>query len=178
MSKKGNDTESMICFMPKLSQSFFVYRIQSKKKCFFFKKRVNGGLNKKWKEGFLTALDTAIKKGPIISIRNHANEMKVCEKTVRTASKQDLNPAHIPLDYAIWGILENKTNSIPHPDIGSINSAIEEEWNKMSEESILKTCKSFRRCNDTIIEKWWPYWVNLLFCIYLLILLFIFFNWN
>ena len=30
---------------------------------------------------------------------------------------------------------------------------IEEEWNKMSEEFILKACKSFRRRVDTIIEK-------------------------
>ena len=31
--------------------------------------------------------------------------------------------------------------------------AIEEEWNKMFEEFILKTCKSFRRRVDTIIER-------------------------
>ena len=36
--------------------------------------------------------------------------------------------------------------------------AIEEEWNKMSEEFIFKVCKTFQRCVDTIIEKkWWPY---------------------
>ena len=32
-------------------------------------------------------------------------------------------------------------------------TAIEDEWNKMSDEFILKTCKSFWRCVDTIIEK-------------------------
>ncbi len=32
-------------------------------------------------------------------------------------------------------------------------TAIEEEWNKMSEEFILKACKSFRRPGDRIIEK-------------------------
>ena len=37
--KKKNDKESMVCFMPKPSQSFFVYQIQSKEK--------NGGWNKK-----------------------------------------------------------------------------------------------------------------------------------
>ena len=30
---------------------------------------------------------------------------------------------------------------------------IKEEWNKMSEKFILKTCKSFRRHVDTIIKK-------------------------
>ena len=77
-------------------------------------------------------------------------------------------------------MLENKTNSISHPNIGSLKNAIEEEWNKMSEEFILKVCKSFRRHVDTIIEKkkWLSFWVNLLFCVYRLILLFIFINQN
>ena len=39
----------------------------------------------------------AIKKDPTTSIRKHANELKVHEKTVRTAIKQDLNPDHNPL---------------------------------------------------------------------------------
>ena len=43
-----------------------------------------------------------------------------------------------PFDYAIWGILENKTS---HSNIGSLKTAIEKEWNKMSEEFILKACK-------------------------------------
>ena len=37
--------------------------------------------------------------------------------------------------------------------IGSLKTAIDKEWNKMSEESILKACKLFRTCVDTIIEK-------------------------
>ena len=57
------------------------------------------------------------------------------------------------LDYAIWRILENKTNATSHPNIGSLKTAIEEEWNKMSKEFILKACKSFQRRVDTITEK-------------------------
>ena len=34
-----------------------------------------------------------------------------------------------------------------------MKTAIEEEWNKMSEELILKTYTLFRRCIDTIIKK-------------------------
>ena len=56
---------------------------------------------KKRKEGFLTALATAIKKDPTMSIREHANELKAHEKTVKTAIKQDLSPVLNPLDYAI-----------------------------------------------------------------------------
>ena len=88
-----------------------------------------------------------------MSVRKHANELKVHEKTLRTAIKQDLSPDRNPLDYAIWSILENKTNATSHPNIGSLKTPIEEEWNKMSEEFILNTCKSFQRCVDTIIEK-------------------------
>ncbi len=38
-----------------------------------------------------------------------------------------------------------KTNTTFHPNIGSLKTAIEEEWNKMSEEFILKACKSFQK---------------------------------
>ena len=73
---------------------------------------------------------------------------------MRTEIKQDLSPDHNPtLDYATWGVLENKTNATSHPSIGSLKIAIEEEWNKMSKEFLLKACKSFRRRVDTIIEK-------------------------
>ena len=42
--------------------------------------------------------------------------------------------------YAICGVLENKTNAISHLNIGLFKTTIEEAWNKMSEEFILKTC--------------------------------------
>ena len=93
----------------------------------------------------------AIKKDPTTSMRKHINELKVHKKTVRTAIKQDLSPDFNPLDYAIC-ILENKTNATSHPDIGLLKTA-NEEWNKMSEEFILKACKSIQRHVGTIIEK-------------------------
>ena len=64
-------------------------------------------------------------------------------------STPDLNP----LDYAIWGVLENKTNATSHSNIGSLMTAVGEELNRMSEEFILKSCKSFRRRVHAIIEK-------------------------
>ena len=69
--------------------------------------------------------------------------------TVWPASSPDLNP----LDYDVWCVLENKTNAISNPNIGSLKTAIEGEWNKMSEEFILKVCKSFQRRVGTRIEK-------------------------
>ena len=61
----------MICLTPKPSQSFFVYRIQSKEN--FFTEMGSVKLNKKQKESFLTVLVTAIKKEHTASIRKHAN---------------------------------------------------------------------------------------------------------
>ena len=110
-------------------------------------------MNKKQKEGFLTAPSTAIKKDTTTSLRKHANELKVYEKIVRTAIKQDLDPSFNLFDNAIWGVLENKTNT----NIGLLKTTIVEKWNKMSEEFILKACKLFQKCIDAIINKWQPF---------------------
>ena len=40
-------------------------------------------------KSFLTAVSTEVKKGPTTSIRKHANELEVHEKTVRAAITQD-----------------------------------------------------------------------------------------
>ena len=93
MSKKRNDKESMICLTLKPSQSLFAYHTHTKKKNLikksFLGKRRSEGLNRKWKDGFLTALTLAVKEDPTTSIRKHNNELKVHEKTVTTAIKQD-----------------------------------------------------------------------------------------
>ena len=46
--------------------------------------------------------------------------MKVREKTVRAEIKQYLSPDFNPLYYAIWDILENKTNATSHTSINSL----------------------------------------------------------
>ena len=63
------------------------------------KKGIEGWKNKQIKKGFLTGLARAIKKDPTTSTRTHANGLKVHEKPVRTAIKQDLSP---DFDYAIF----------------------------------------------------------------------------
>ena len=65
------------------------------------------------------------------------------------SSSLDFNP----LDYAAWGILENKTNATFHTSISSLKTIIELEWNNISDEFILKACKSFQSHGDKIIEK-------------------------
>ena len=48
---------------------------------------------------------------------------------------------------------KTKQKQVPIQSTGSLKTAIEEEWNKMSEEFILKACKSFQWHVDTRIEK-------------------------
>ena len=74
-------------------------------------------------------------------------------KIVRTEIKLELSLALYPIDYALSSVSENKTNATSHPNIGSFKTAIEEEWNKMSEEFILKPLISLHRRVDTIFEK-------------------------
>ena len=58
------------------------------------------------------------------SIKKHANELKVHEKTVKTTIKQELCTDFNLLDYTIWGVLENKTGTTSNPNIGSLKTAI------------------------------------------------------
>ena len=97
----------------------------------FFKENLIFKNQREWrieqKTNILTALATTLKKDPTTSIRKHTKELKVHEKTVRTAIKQDLSPDLNPLDYAIRSVLENKTNATAHPNIGSLKTVFEEE---------------------------------------------------
>ena len=68
-----------------------------------------------------------IKMDPTESMKKYANELKDLEKTLRTAINQDLSPDLNPVNYAIWRVLENKTNATSHPSIHSLKTAIEEE---------------------------------------------------
>ena len=70
-----------------------------------------------------------------------------------TAIREDLSPDLKPLDYSIWDVIKNITNAPSSPNIGSLKTVIGEEWNKISEEFILKACKSFRRPEHRIINK-------------------------
>ena len=56
------------------------------------------------------------------------NISEIIDVSLWFQSSPDLNA----LDYAICGVLENKTNATSHPNNGSLKTAIEEEWNKMS----------------------------------------------
>ena len=106
----------------------------------------------------------------LLNARTNLKKVEVIGVSLWPLSSPDIHPH----DCAIWGDLRKKnknkknkkqnkqkqtnkqkktTNATFHPNIGSLKTAIEEESNKMYEEFILKTCKSFRRCVDRIIEK-------------------------
>ena len=107
-------------FLPFTKQINFIFFTQNS----FLRKSGRGGLNKKWKEGFLTSLPTAIKKDPTRSRRKYANELNVNVKIVRTAIKEDFSPDLKPLDYAVCGVLKNKRNATSDLNIGSLTTPI------------------------------------------------------
>ena len=85
----------------------------------------------------------------MLNAETNQNISEMIGVSLWSPSSQNLN-SH---DYTEWGILENKINATFHQNIGSLKTSIEEEWNKMSEEFILKDCKLFQRHVATIIEK-------------------------
>ena len=93
------ETKPKFLCLPYSKQMIFIQKI-------FYRKCGRGGLNKKWIKSLLIALAPAIKKDPSNFNKKVSNELKVHERTVSRANKQDSNPDHNPLDYAIWGVLE------------------------------------------------------------------------
>ena len=63
------------------------------------------------------------------------------------SSSPDLNP----LDYAIWGVVEQATNKNPHPNVDSLKEAIKREWHKMSANFVIDSCLSFRKRVEAVI---------------------------
>ena len=89
----------------------------------------------------------------MISLTPKSSRKKKNSEIIEVPSWLPSSPDRKPLDYAIWRVLENQINATSHPNIGSLKSATEKEWNKMSEEFILKAYKSFRRRVVSIVRK-------------------------
>ena len=62
-------------------------------------------------------------------------------------SSPDLNP----LDFAVWGVLEQATNKTSHHNLESLKAAIKTEWANMSDRFVVDSCKSFRRRIEAVI---------------------------
>ena len=94
-SEQEKKKTKKLWFAKRLNQAKFFLSIIYKAIFFFlaeeelFKEKGSGRLNKNRKNGFLTALTTVIKNDPTTSLRKCANELKVHEKTARTAIKQN-----------------------------------------------------------------------------------------
>ena len=92
------------------------------------------------------------KRQRIYDLLNAKTKAKKISKIIWVSLWPTSSPDHNLLDYDIWDILENK-NATFHPNIGSLKTAIEKEWNKMFEEFILKARKSFQRHVDNKFKK-------------------------
>ena len=85
-----------------------------------------------------------------LTLKPNQNISEMIGVSLWPPSNQDLNP----FDYTIWGVLENKTNATSNLNKGSLKTAIEEEWNKMSEgmQIVSKACWYNSWKNDGHIE--------------------------
>ena len=52
----------------------------------------------------------------------------------------DLNP----LDYRIWGALEKRSCTTPHPNVDTLKAVVENKWDNMSKDFIKKMHAAFR----------------------------------
>ncbi|QQP53696.1 Uncharacterized protein FKW44_006259 [Caligus rogercresseyi] len=64
------------------------------------------------------------------------------------SSSPDLNPLY----FAMLGELERKTNRTPHPNVDALKAIIRTEWDNMSEEFLINSCKAFWCHVDAVIE--------------------------
>ncbi|QQP36795.1 Uncharacterized protein FKW44_021994, partial [Caligus rogercresseyi] len=77
-----------------------------------------------------------------------ANMAHFWPKDMLPSSSPDLNP----LDFVVWGELDRKINRTPHPNVDALKAPIRTEWDNMSEEFLINSCKAFRRRVETVIE--------------------------
>ena len=147
----------MICLTVKPNQSF--YTKQGKKTFFFFywkrafKEKEEWISEQKTKRKIFNCSRYGNQEGPhIVHKKVHEWIESPRDKYENSNSTRFKPRPRLPwLDY--MESFTKQTNATSHPNIGSLKTAIEEEWNKISEEFILKACKSFWRRIDTIIEK-------------------------
>ncbi|QQP34698.1 Putative transposable element [Caligus rogercresseyi] len=64
------------------------------------------------------------------------------------SSSPDVNP----LDFAVWGFVEGKTNKTSHTSVEALKATITKEWDNMSEDFIKTSCASVRPRIEAIIR--------------------------
>ncbi|EFO87874.1 hypothetical protein CRE_05599 [Caenorhabditis remanei] len=64
-------------------------------------------------------------------------------------SSPDLNP----LDYSIWGVLQNKVNAKPHSSIEALKKTLLKEWDALSPDYLRATIDAYPRRLRAVIQK-------------------------
>ncbi|QQP53087.1 Uncharacterized protein FKW44_005431, partial [Caligus rogercresseyi] len=89
---------------------------------------------------------------------SHTSDLcpKFCTANMAHFWPKDMWPSSLPdlnlLDFAVWGELERRTNRTPHPIVDALQATIRTEWDNMSEEFLINSCKAFRRRVEGVIE--------------------------
>ncbi len=69
-------------------------------------------------------------------------------KDIGPPSSPDLNP----LDFSIWGVLEDKTCKTPHPSVEALKASTVKSWRTLCKEYIVRTCRSFWTQRKKVVE--------------------------
>ncbi|KAK0394707.1 hypothetical protein QR680_000887 [Steinernema hermaphroditum] len=72
---------------------------------------------------------------------------KTLQWTFGLQNSPDLNP----LDFSVWGIMEQKACAVKHKSVGSLKRALEKAWDEISPEMIAAILKNFRKRLDACI---------------------------
>ena len=73
--------------------------------------------------------------------------MEFWPKTFWPPQSPDLNP----LDYSIWWQIESKACKVRHSNIAALKSSVNQEWDQMNADYIIKVCQAFRRRLTAVI---------------------------
>lgn len=69
------------------------------------------------------------------------NFPKVWEKDLWPSNSPDLNP----MDFSVWGILENEISSTKHVSIDHLKKSLQRAWAKISNRTLSTIVKNFRK---------------------------------
>ena len=99
------------------------------------------------------------------------------KKTVRTVIKQDLNSGVDPTVLRYIGFLEKQKMQLPIQILLHLRLLLRSNGIKYLKNLFQRHAICLEGVLMQWLKKWWPYWINLLFCASLLILLLFFKSW-
>ncbi|XP_032684281.1 uncharacterized protein LOC116850289 [Odontomachus brunneus] len=89
-------------------------------------------------------------KSYVIKVRQMLSEAAKMNRVARCwpPNSPDLNP----LDYYVWSVIERVTNKSRHPNVTSLQTAIEAAFANIDKDALQRACQRFRMRIEAVIE--------------------------